>query len=70
MITEAITADEIDQHYKACLDSIAVLMSDETNQEILTRNIEHLNIMINKSFWTEDRRITINEVITAYNLPG
>tara|TARA_B110000902_G_scaffold31945_1_gene34150 strand:+ start:1063 stop:1275 length:213 start_codon:yes stop_codon:yes gene_type:complete len=69
MITKAITADEINQHYKACLDSIAVLMGGETNREILTRNIEHLNIMSNKSFWTEDRRIKINEVITTYNLP-
>jgi hypothetical protein len=50
-----ITAEEIAQHYKAALDSVALLeagqpedMTDEDWQDCKQRNIDHLNIQLAK----------------------
>lgn len=56
-----ITAEEIAQHYKAALDSVALLnagkpeeMSDEDWADTVKRNKEHLKIMLAKDFWTTE----------------
>ena len=55
-----ITAEEIAQHYKACLDSCELLkagqqdMSDEEWADCRQRNIDHLNLMLAKDFWTNE----------------
>lgn len=56
-----ITAEEIAQHYKAALDSVALLnsgkpeeMSDEDWADTVKRNKEHLEIMLAKDFWTNE----------------
>jgi hypothetical protein len=58
-ILEQPTAEEIAQHYSAAVDSVALINSEKpenTTQEEWTatvaRNKEHLNIMLAKSFWT------------------
>lgn len=58
-ILEQPTAEEIAQHYSAALDSVALINSEKpenTTQEewneTVARNKEHLNIMLAKSFWT------------------
>ena len=58
-ILEQPTAEEIAQHYSAALDSVNLINSvkpENTTQEEWTatvaRNKEHLNIMLAKSFWT------------------
>lgn len=55
-----VTAEEIAQHYKAALDSVALLnagkpedMSDEDWADTVKRNKEHLEIMLAKDFWTD-----------------
>lgn len=56
-----ITAEQIAQHYKAALDSVALinsekpeLMTDEEWVDTVKRNKEHLEIMLAKDFWTNE----------------
>lgn len=55
------TEEEIAQHYKAALDSVALLnagkpkeMSEEDWADTVKRNKEHLEIMLAKDFWTTE----------------
>ena len=56
-----ITAEQIARHYSACLDSVNLinagqpeLMEDAAWADCLTRNKEHLKIMLAKDFWTNE----------------
>ena len=56
-----VTAEEIAQHYKAALDSVALLnagkpegMEDADWTDTVKRNKEHLEIMLAKDFWTNE----------------
>lgn len=53
------TAEEIEKHYQACMDSVNLIngskfefMSDVEWAETVARNKEHLKIMLEKKFWT------------------
>jgi hypothetical protein len=55
------TAEEIARHYSAAMDSVNLIngskpdgISDEDWADCLTRNKEHLNIMLAKDFWTTE----------------
>lgn len=59
------TEEEIAQHYKAALDSVALLnagkpedMSDEDWADTVKRNKQHLEIMLAKDFWTGEYDLT------------
>ncbi len=59
--TETITAQQIAQHYKACMDSVNLinagqpeLMTAEDWADTLKRNKDHLKIMIAKTYWTTE----------------
>jgi hypothetical protein len=59
--TQIPTAEQIAQHYSACMDSVNLLnagqpegMSDEDWADCLARNKEHLVIMLAKPFWTSE----------------
>ena len=61
MTTETLTAQEIAQHYSAALDSVNLINGgkpeDITDAEWLdrvTRNKEHLVIMLAKDYWTTE----------------
>ena len=57
-----ITAEQqIARHYAACMDSVNLinagkpeLMEDAEWADCLTRNKEHLKIMLAKDFWTTE----------------
>lgn len=56
-----ITAEEIEQHYKAAMDSVNLIKSekpenstDEEWADTIKRNKEHLKIMLAKDFWTTE----------------
>lgn len=56
-----VTAEEIAQHYSAAMDSVNLInggqpegMSDEDWADTVSRNKEHLNIMLAKDFWTDE----------------
>jgi hypothetical protein len=55
------TPERIAQHYKAAMDSVNLInggkpeyMSDADWADCLSRNKEHLNIMLAKDFWTTE----------------
>jgi len=55
------TAEQIAQHYSACMDSVNLInggkpemMSDAEWADCLSRNKEHLKLMIAKDFWTTE----------------
>ena len=61
MTIETINAEQIAQHYSAAMDSVNLInagkpgqMSDEDWADCLSRNKEHLLIMIAKDFWTTE----------------
>ena len=56
-----ITAEQIAKHYSAAMDSVALInggqpeeMSDADWADCLSRNKEHLKIMLEKDFWTTE----------------
>ena len=58
---EQPTAKEIARHYSACLDSVHLIengqpegMTDADWADCLSRNKEHLVIMLAKDFWTTE----------------
>jgi len=60
-LVQEVTAEEIAQHYKAALDSVALINSeqpenttDEEWADTIARNKEHLSIMLAKDFWTTE----------------
>lgn len=72
MIDEVITAEQIAQHYSAAMDSVDLLnagqpedMSDEDWADCVSRNVEHLKIMVAKDFWTTEDLTPFNDAIAA-----
>ena len=60
-IVEKPTAEEIAQHYSAAMDSVNLInagkpegMEDADWADCLSRNKEHLKIMLAKDFWTNE----------------
>jgi hypothetical protein len=56
-----ITAEQIAQHYSAAMDSVNLInagkpekMEDADWADCLSRNKEHLKIMLAKDFWTTE----------------
>lgn len=59
MTTETLTAEEIQRHYDAAMDSVNLInggkpegMDDAEWQATVERNKAHLQIMLAKDFWT------------------
>jgi hypothetical protein len=60
-MSKTITPEQIAQHYKAALDSVTLInagkpegMTAEDWADTLSRNKEHLKIMLAKDFWTTE----------------
>ena len=61
MINETLTPAQIAQHYSAAMDSVNLInagkpeeMSDADWADCLSRNKEHLVIMLAKTYWTNE----------------
>ena len=59
MINETLTPEQIAKHYSAAMDSVNLInagkpteMSDADWADCLSRNKEHLRIMVAKDWWT------------------
>lgn len=70
MPTEEITTEEIAQHYSAMLDSVNLInagqpenMSDEEWEDTVSRNKEHLTLMLAKDFWTNEDLEPVKSVL-------
>ena len=67
------TPEEIAQHYSAAMDSVnlinELMAQDSRNdeeQDTVARNVEHLQIMVAKDYWTSDHDLApLNAAITA-----
>ena len=69
---ETLTAEQIAQHYSAALDSVALINElmaldsrDVEQTATVARNVEHLEIMVAKDFWTTEDLAPLNAAITA-----
>lgn len=67
-LVQEVTAEQIAQHYKAALDSVALLeagkpegMEDAEWADTVKRNKEHLEIMLAKDFWTTEDLTPLQE---------
>ena len=72
MLEKTLTAAEIAQHYKAAGDSVTLInelvaLSERDDEQVDTvrRNVEHLEIMVAKDFWTTEDLAPFNAAITA-----
>ncbi len=79
MTNEIATADvnteeeEIAQNYSAMLDSVNLLnemrtnppkdMTDEEVADCISRNVEHLELMVAKDYWTNEDMTEVNAAI-------
>ena len=78
MSEEVKTAEDILQDYTAMGHSVELIngiidgskMEDESakdRQDCVDRNVEHLEIMVAKNFWTTENMTAVNSAITAGN---
>ena len=76
MSEEVKTAEEIAQDYTAMGHSVDLIngiidgsqMADESaedKQSAVDRNVEHLEIMVAKDYWTSEDMTAVNAAITA-----
>ena len=72
MSAETPTATEIAAHYAASLDSVTLITelmaldSRDTEQtDTVSRNVEHLQLMVAKIYWTSEDLAPLNAAITA-----
>ena len=71
--TEVKTKEEIAQDYSAMQDSVNLLdemrtnppedMTDEEIADTISRNVEHLEIMVAKDYWTNEDMKAVNKAI-------
>ena len=73
---DELTAEQIAQHYTAMGHSVDLInaiiagtaMEDDDaadKQACVNRNVEHLEIMVAKDFWTTESMTAVNAAITA-----
>ena len=78
MSEELYTEDEIAHNYTVMGHSVALingiiagtereLYSTEEKKECVGRNVEHLELMVAKDYWTNESMTAVNSAITAGN---
>jgi len=67
-----VTTEEIAQHYSAMLDSVNLInggqpegMEDDEWADCVSRNKEHLTLMVAKDYWTDEDMTAVNAAIAA-----
>jgi hypothetical protein len=70
VVSEVPSTEEIQQHYSAMLDSVNLIeagkpedMDDADWTDTVSRNQEHLTLMLAKDFWTNEDMTVVNAVI-------
>ena len=71
-MSDEITKEEIAQHYTAMGHSVDLLdagkpddMEDADWTDTVSRNVEHLQLMVAKDFWTSEDMTAANAAIVA-----
>ena len=69
-----LTTQEIAQNYSAAGDSVTVINElvalsarDADQVDTVRRNVEHLQLMVAKDYWTTENLAPLNAAITAGN---
>ena len=72
MPAPTVTTEEIAQHYRAAMDSVRLINeivasgdTDTESTDTLSRNKEHLEIMVAKDFWTTEDLAPFTAAINA-----
>ena len=67
---ETPTPEEIQRHFNAAMDSVNLInagqpegMTDEDWADTVSRNVEHLQIMLDKTYWTTEDLTPIQAAI-------
>ena len=65
------TPDQIAKHYSAAMDSVNLInagqpegTTDEDWADTVSRNVEHLQIMLDKTYWTTEDLTPIQALVT------
>ena len=77
-MSDEITSEEIAQHYTAMGHSVDLIndivagnqdddMDAEERQATVDRNVEHLELMVAKDYWTNESMTAVNAAITSGN---
>ena len=77
-MTDTPTTEQIAQNYTAMGHSVALItdviagnaMADDDatdRQDAVDRNVEHLELMVAKDYWTSESMTAVNSAITAGN---
>ena len=71
-MNELTEAQQIAKHYSACMDSVNLInagqpegMTAEDWADCLARNVAHLEIMVAKTYWTDQDLSPLNSAIAA-----
>lgn len=75
-IVEISPEEQIALHYKAMLDSVWLIngivsnremlnLSEKDKKDFVARNVMHLEIMLNKDFWTTQDMSPVNTAIVS-----
>jgi len=71
-MSDTLTAEEIAGHYSAAMDSVNLinaLAAQESRtteeQNTVSRNVEHLELMVAKDYWTTEDLAPLSSAITA-----
>ena len=69
-MNEELTPEQITQHYSAAMDSVNLLnagkpenMADTEWASCVSRNVEHLKIMLAKDFWTTEDLTPLQQAV-------
>ena len=72
MESDVITPEQVAQAYSAMLDSVAVIAAAKADPDsyadddtLVSRNVEHLKIMLAKDFWTDEDMTEVNAAIVG-----
>ena len=71
-MSDELTADEIAANYTAMGHSVDLLnagkpddMEDADWTDTVSRNVEHLQLMVDKDYWTDEDMTAVNAAIAA-----
>lgn len=69
---DTLTTEQIAQNYSAALDSVTLITElmaldsrDADETATVSRNVEHLELMVAKDYWTTEDLTPFNDAIAA-----
>lgn len=75
VVLDVPSTEEKAQHYSAMQDSVNLInemrtnppedMTDEEVEDCISRNVEHLEIMVAKDYWTNEDMKAVNAAIDS-----